>query len=134
MTSTTCKRNSELSFLSSDSYYSYSGSDAKELASQVSALTPVPVPYSPPFNWGMVGTVLSAFMILSLLARLSLPILLNRWNWAVITIGTILVMTSGFMFVRIRGMPYQTKDATMLAGYQNQLGAEIWHMSFICEF
>jgi len=107
------------------------GSDPEELAHQISTFTPRPIPYKAPFNWGLILSVGSTLLAVVLAARLVLPVLLNRWTWAALTISTMLVMTSGFMFVRIRGMPYQTAEGTMVSGFQNQVGAEIWHISFL---
>ena len=44
-----------------------------------------------------------------------------------------LIMISGFMFVRIRGMPFRTRDHTMLPGYQNMVGAEIYTIASKCK-
>lgn len=38
------------------------------------------------------------------------------------------------MFVRIRGMPYRTREHTMVPGYQNQVGAEIYTVAFKCAY
>lgn len=43
-------------------------------------------------------------------------------------------MTSGFMFTRIRGMPYVGHDGSWIAGgYQNQFGQEVQVVSMICK-
>lgn len=110
-----------------------SGNDALEFAVQMSNYTPVPIPYKAPIDWGLVVSAIAALLLCTLAARLVLPVIQNRWTWALIVISTMLVMTSGFMFVRIRGMPYRTKDHSMIPGYQNQVGAEIWTVSFKCK-
>ncbi|KAL5511853.1 OST3 [Sanghuangporus vaninii] len=106
------------------------GNDAKEFAAQMSNFTPVPIPYRVPIDWGLVLSVASTLIIFALAARLVFPVILSRWTWAIITISTILVMTSGFMFVRIRNMPYRTREHSMMPGFQTQVGAEIWTVSF----
>lgn len=111
----------------------YSGHDAKELANQLSPFTPVPIPFREPINWGLIITIMTTTVTVALTARLVYPVIFNRWTWAVITISTMLVMTSGFMFVRIRGMPFRTKDHTMVPGFQNMVGAEIWTVASKCE-
>ena len=71
-----------------------------------------------------------------MLARFILPILMSRWTWALITIGTSLIMVGGFMFVRIRGMPYvaggQNGAELISPGFQNQYGIEVQIIAFIC--
>ncbi|EJD06042.1 dolichyl-diphosphooligosaccharide-protein glycotransferase [Fomitiporia mediterranea MF3/22] len=106
------------------------GNDAKELALQLSNFTPVPIPYKVPIDWGLVLSVIASLTLFALTARLLFPVILSRWTWAFVTISTILVMTSGFMFVRIRGMPYRTREHSMMPGFQSQVGAEIWAVSF----
>ncbi|KLO10678.1 dolichyl-diphosphooligosaccharide-protein glycotransferase [Schizopora paradoxa] len=109
--------------------FSNYGYDAKELATLMSQFTSVPIPYRVPIDWGFVLTFGATVLSCAVAARLILPVLVNKWTWAAITISTMLVMTSGFMFVRIRGMPYRTAEHTMVPGYQNQVGAEIWTVS-----
>lgn len=61
---------------------------------------------------------------------------MSRWTWAFLTIVIILVMTGGYMFVRIRGMPYVaggSNGAVLIArGFQNQYGIEVQIIAFIC--
>jgi len=60
------------------------------------------------------------------------PIVQNKWSWATVTISTSLVMTSGYMFTRIRNVPYNGGDGNWIAaGYQNQFGQEVQVISFI---
>ncbi|KAF8275003.1 oligosaccharyl transferase subunit OST3/OST6 family [Lactarius quietus] len=101
------------------------GYDAQPLAQQLSAFTPVPIPYRPPINWTMWGV--GAFFVLSgvLAIRFLAPVLRSRWTWATITVLTSLVMTSGYMFTRIRGMPNTAPDGSWIAqGFQSQYGQE----------
>lgn len=104
---------------------------------QLSRHTPVAIPYRPPPNYALIITTIVSLLSLAAVARFILPFLMSRWTWAFITIGTILVMTGGFMFVRIRGMPYVTggsNGAVLVArGFQNQLGIEVQIIAFICE-
>ena len=110
----------------------HSGFDAGPLAEQLSVYTPVPIPYKAPIDWAKYGTAVGVGLIILSGIRVFLPVLRSRWTWAAGTVLTSLVMTSGFMFVRIRGMPYRT-DVTMLHGYQTQVGAEIWTVAWTCE-
>jgi len=62
------------------------------------------------------------------------PVLKSRWSWAFVTIVTSLIMTSGYMFTRIRGVPYVGADGGWLAGgYQNQFGQEVHVIASVCE-
>lgn len=100
---------------------------------QLSNYTPTPIPYRDPIRWDMVGQALITVTVLALSARFILPVLTNRWTWSTVTLITILVMTSGFMFVRIRGMPYRTVEHAIARGFQTQYGAEIWIISTKCK-
>lgn len=63
-----------------------------------------------------------------------MPILHSRWVWAGVTVITSLVMTSGFMFTRIRGVPFNGRNGDWIAaGYQNQYGQEVQVITIICE-
>ncbi|KZT67725.1 hypothetical protein DAEQUDRAFT_745980 [Daedalea quercina L-15889] len=108
------------------------GFDAGPLAEQLSHYTPIPIPYKAPIDYSRVASGL--FVLLSFVAALRFisPILKSRWTWAVITVLTSLVMTSGFMFVRIRGMPFNGPNGAWVAGgYQTQYGQEIQVVSMI---
>jgi len=102
------------------------GFEPEPLARQLSDHTPVPIPYKAPIDFARLGaialTVLSSLLSLRFIA----PILKNRWVWAAGTILTSLVMTSGYMFTRIRGVPYTGNNGEWIApGYQNQFGQEV---------
>ncbi|KAI9510904.1 hypothetical protein F5148DRAFT_1298248 [Russula earlei] len=102
-----------------------SGLDAQPLAEQLSAFTPVPIPFRPPVDWTKWGTVLFFALSGALSFRFVAPVLRNRWVWAIITVFTSLVMTSGYMFTRIRGMPMAAPDGSWIAqGFQTQYGQE----------
>jgi dolichyl-diphosphooligosaccharide---protein glycosyltransferase subunit 3/6 len=78
----------------------------------------------------------SSLLAFVVVARSILPILQSRWTWALLTIGTSLVMVGGFMFVRIRGMPYIAaghNGAQLIApGFQTQNGIEVQIIAFLC--
>ena len=113
----------------------YSGFDAGPLAEQLSQSTPVRIPYKAPIDWSKYGTAIGFGMILLSGVRLFLPILRSRWAWAVGIVLTSLIMTSGFMFVRIRGMPQIGANGQWIApGFQSQFGQEVQVVSFICEY
>ncbi|KAI8998550.1 oligosaccharyl transferase subunit OST3/OST6 family [Trametes punicea] len=108
------------------------GFDAGPLAEQLSQYTPVPIPYKAPIDWSRIGTAAGVLLIVASCIRVLLPVLRSRWIWAAGTVLTSLVMTSGFMFVRIRGMPQSGGNGQWIApGYQNQFGQEIQVVSFI---
>ncbi len=110
-----------------------SGYDAEPLAEQLSQHTPVPIPYSPPIDWTKYGTFLGIALIAITTLRFISPVLKSRWTWAIITILTTLIMTSGYMFTRIRGVPYSGGGGQWIAGgYQNQYGQETQVIAMIC--
>ena len=112
---------------------SLSGFDAGPLAEQLSQFTPVPIPYKTPINWPRIGTTIGVLLIIASGIRAFLPVLRSRWVWAAGIVLTSLVMTSGFMFVRIRGMPQSGANGQWIApGYQNQFGQEVQVVAFIC--
>ena len=109
------------------------GFDAAPLAEQLSHYTPVQIPYKPPFDYSRIATGLFALLSLVAALRFVSPILKSRWTWAAITVLTSLVMTSGYMFVRIRGMPYTGPNGAWVAGgYQSQFGQEVQVVAMIC--
>ncbi|KZT09427.1 oligosaccharyl transferase subunit OST3/OST6 family [Laetiporus sulphureus 93-53] len=114
------------------SYDFSQGFDAAPLAEQLSQYTPIPIPYKPPFNYARAGGFLLSTLFVVAAIRFAYPVLQNRWTWAVGTILTMLVMTSGYMFVRIRNMPYNGQNGQWVApGYQNQFGQEIQVVAMI---
>jgi oligosaccharyltransferase complex subunit gamma len=101
------------------------GFDPQPLAEQLSAFTPVPIPFRAPIDWAKWGTVVFFILSGALSIRFLAPVLRNRWTWAAITVLTSLVMTSGYMFTRIRGMPTTAADGQWIAqGFQTQYGQE----------
>jgi oligosaccharyltransferase complex subunit gamma len=113
---------------------SRSGFDPQPLAEQLSSYTPVPIPYKEPIDWFYWGTLVFGGVLFSIALPFMLPILLNRWTWAAVTIITALVMTSGFMFTRIRGVPYIGSNGEWISGgYQNQFGQEVQIIASICK-
>lgn len=111
-----------------------SGFDAGPLAEVLSKFTPIPVPYKDPIDWARMAVTAIGILGAALILRFISPIVQNRWLWAVFTVATILVMTSGFMFVRIRGVPYTGGNGQWVAaGYSNQYGQEVQAVAFICK-
>ncbi|KAI0797905.1 oligosaccharyl transferase subunit OST3/OST6 family [Abortiporus biennis] len=108
------------------STYDFSnGLDAGPLAEQLSIHTPVPIPYKAPFDWSRWGTFIGVALLSLASIRFIAPVLKNRWTWAIGTVLTVLVMTSGYMFTRIRGVPFSGGNGQWIApGYQNQFGQE----------
>jgi oligosaccharyltransferase complex subunit gamma len=79
------------------------------------------------------ATIAATLLIAVTVIRFISPILKSRWVWAIGTVVTILTMTGGYMFVRIREMPYTGGDGGWIAGgYQNQFGQETQVVALIC--
>jgi len=105
--------------------FSY-GYDAEGLVAQLNRYTPIPIPYNAPIDWARWGTFAALGLATLLTIRIIWPLLSNRWTWAVFSILTSLIMTGGFMFTKIRGMPYTGHNGeTVAAGFSNQYGQEV---------
>ncbi|KDR81638.1 hypothetical protein GALMADRAFT_239708 [Galerina marginata CBS 339.88] len=108
------------------------GFEPGPLAEYLSKYTPVRIPYKDPIDWARwittaIGVLGSAFLL-----RFISPLVQSKWTWAAVTVTTSLVMTSGYMFTRIRGVPYSGGDGNWIAsGYQNQFGQEVQVVAFI---
>lgn len=100
------------------------GFDALPLAEQLSNHTPIPIPYKAPFDWARWGTFGALVLLFVVTIRFIAPILQNKWTWAVGTILTSMIMTSGYMFTRIRGSPFTAGGSWIAPGYQSQYGQE----------
>lgn len=112
-----------------------SGFGAEQLAHQLSSHTPVPIPYHAPINWAAWITFGSSLLALALTIRFFAPILRSRWTWAIFTVLVVLIMTSGYMFTQIRGMPMTAANGQWIAsGFQSQYGQEVYAVSALCEF
>ncbi|KAF8910946.1 oligosaccharyl transferase subunit OST3/OST6 family [Gymnopilus junonius] len=108
------------------------GFEARPLADYLSKFTPVPIPYKDPIDWASWITIVIGVLGSLLCLRFIAPIVQNKWFWAAGTVITSLVMTSGYMFTRIRGSPYNGGDGSWIAGgYQNQFGQEVQVVAFI---
>ncbi|KZS99246.1 oligosaccharyl transferase subunit OST3/OST6 family [Sistotremastrum niveocremeum HHB9708] len=109
--------------------------DPKSFSEGISRFTPVKIPYKPPTDFKPIVSAIVAILTLSLGYRVALPLLLNRWFWAILSIGSSLIFISGFMFVRIRGNPYVAAGSGgaqwIAPGYQNQFGMEVQVVAFI---
>ncbi|KAG5727997.1 Magnesium transporter protein 1 [Termitomyces sp. T112] len=111
----------------SPSKYDFSnGFDPAPLAESLSKHTPIPIPYTDPIDWTRYILLATGGLGFLVLLRYISPVVQNRWTWAIITISTSLVMTSGYMFCRIRGMPSSGGNGNWIAaGFQNQFGQEV---------
>ncbi|KAF9053704.1 oligosaccharyl transferase subunit OST3/OST6 family [Hymenopellis radicata] len=108
------------------------GFEAGPLAAQISNHTPIPIPYTAPIDWGRWATFIAGFLGFLSVLRFIAPILQNKWTWAVGTILTSLIMTSGYMFTQIRNVPYTGANGQWIAaGYQNMYGQEVQVISLI---
>ncbi|KAF5380810.1 hypothetical protein D9615_003969 [Tricholomella constricta] len=102
------------------------GFDAGPLAESLSKHTPIPIPYRDPINWARYFTIATGVLGLLVTLRFISPIIQSRWTWALVTVAVSLVMTSGYMFTRIRGSPFIGNDGNWVAaGFQNQFGQEV---------
>ncbi|KAJ7449828.1 hypothetical protein FB451DRAFT_1146605 [Mycena latifolia] len=112
---------------STPSKYDFShGFEAEPLAQHLSNHTPIPIPYTAPFDWARWTTIASGLLAFAVALRFVAPILQSRWTWAIITILISLIMTSGYMFTRIRNSPFLGGDGSWIAGgFQNQFGQEV---------
>ncbi|KAG6900883.1 hypothetical protein C0993_010001 [Termitomyces sp. T159_Od127] len=111
----------------SPSKYDFSnGFDPAPLAESLSKHTPIPIPYTDPIDWARYILMLLGGLGFLFVLRYISPVVQNRWTWAILTIGTSLIMTSGYMFCRIRGMPSNGGKGNWIAsGFQNQFGQEV---------
>jgi len=110
------------------------GFDARPLADFLSHHTPVPIPYREPIDTTRVAllSILALSLLLSL--RFAAPIFQSRWTWAIAIVLTSLIMISGYMFTRIRSMPYVAPGGWIAPGFQSQYGQEVHVVAFICTF
>lgn len=115
--------------------YVFSGFKAGPLADFLSNYTPLTIPYTDPIDWSRYITIAAGILAALLTFKFISPVLQSRWTWAAGTVIISLVMTSGFMFTRIRGVPFIGGDGNFIAGgHQNQFGQEVQIISFICKF
>ena len=113
----------------------FRGFEAGPLAEHLSKYTPIPIPYTEPVDWSRYITIATGILSALLAVSFLSPIIQNKWTWAAGTVIVSLVMTSGFMFTRIRGVPFTGGNGDWIAqGYQNQFGQEVQVVSFICKF
>lgn len=115
------------------SKYDFSnGFEAGPLAEQLSRHTPIPIPYKAPFNWSRLVAFAALIPIVALVFRFIAPLAKNRWVWAAGTVLVSLVMTSGYMFTQIRGVPFSGPNGAWIAqGYSNQFGQEVQVVSML---
>jgi len=112
----------------------HSGFDAAPLAEHLSRLTPIPIPYKEPIDWAKWGMTAGIVVIVGALLHALAPILLTRWTWAFFSVVLMIVMTSGYMFTRIRNSPWVGQGGAWIAGgFQTQYGQEVQVIAFICE-
>ncbi|KAG5634644.1 hypothetical protein H0H81_001282, partial [Sphagnurus paluster] len=102
------------------------GFDAGPLAESLSRHTPIPIPYKAPIDWTRYITIATGVLGSLVALRFISPIIQSRWTWALGTIAISLVMTSGYMFTRIRSSPFTGGGGNWIAaGFQNQFGQEV---------
>jgi len=108
--------------------------DAMALAEFLSRSTPSPVPYRLPPNYALLFSASTTVVGLAIAAKFFWPvfawILLSKWTWAVGCLVSSLIFTSGYMFTRIRHVPFaqNSRDGPqwISGGYQSQYGAETY--------
>jgi oligosaccharyltransferase complex subunit gamma len=115
--------------------FMYRGFDAGALVDFLSKHTPIAIPYTEPVDWSRYITMATGLLSTLLAVKFLSSVTHNKWSWAAGTVIVSLVMISGFMFTRIRGVPYTGGNGNWIAqGYQNQFGQEVQVVSFICKF
>ena len=113
----------------------FRGFEAGPLAAFLSKHTPIAIPYTEPFDWSRYITIATGILSAVVAASFLSPVIQSKWTWAAGTVFVSLVMVSGFMFTRIRGVPYNGGNGNWIAqGYQNQFGQEVQVVSMICRF
>ena len=93
----------------------------------------MPIPYRAPIDWSKYVIYALGSLALVVTLKFIKPLLQSRWVWGLITVLTTLTMTGGYMFVRIRGMPYTDGANWIAGGYQNQYGQEVQVIAMICK-
>jgi hypothetical protein len=114
--------------------------EAGALAEHLSRSTPIKVPYRTPPNYALIITSTVSIFGLAFLAKFFWPLfaffVLSRWTWALACILSSLIFTSGYMFTRIRHMPFaqNTRQGPqwIAGGYSNQFGAETYVIATLC--
>ncbi|TFL07636.1 oligosaccharyl transferase subunit OST3/OST6 family [Pterulicium gracile] len=108
------------------SKYEFSqGFDPLPLAQHLNSHTPVPIPFKAPIDWNKYATIAFGFLAFATFLRYAQPVLQSRFTWGIITVISIVVFTSGFMFNRIRNTPWAgPKGASVAAGFQTQYAQE----------
>ncbi|KAF9052647.1 oligosaccharyl transferase subunit OST3/OST6 family [Panaeolus papilionaceus] len=107
------------------------GFEPAPLAEFLSKYTPVTIPYSAPIDFSRWITMAAGGLGAIVFLRFLFPIVNNRWSWAAGVVITSLVMTSGYMFTRIRNVPFTGPNGNWVAaGYQNQFGQEVQVVAF----
>jgi oligosaccharyltransferase complex subunit gamma len=87
----------------------------------------------------IIGTaVLGVVTFGATAGHLVLPIIQNRNLWAAISLISVLLFTSGYMFNQIRKVPYVAGDGKggisyFAGGFSNQFGAETQIVAAMCE-
>lgn len=113
----------------------FRGFEAGSLADFLSKHTPIAIPYTEPVDWSRYITIATGILSALLAVKFLSPVIQSKWSWAAGTVIVSLVMTSGFMFTRIRGVPFTGGNGNWIAqGYQNQFGQEVQVVSSICKF
>ncbi|KAG8689008.1 oligosaccharyl transferase subunit ost3/OST6 [Ceratobasidium sp. 395] len=109
--------------------------DPSTFSRELSKHTIVPVPYTTPPNYAFMANIAAVVLLGGLAARFAYTYLgdfiFSRWTWALGVVLTMLTFTSGYMFVKIRGMPMTVRGQWMAGGYQNQYGMETNVVSII---
>ncbi|QRW00286.1 magnesium transporter protein 1 [Ceratobasidium sp. AG-Ba] len=102
--------------------------DPLTFSREVSKHTIVPIPYRAPPNYALWANLAAVVVLGGLATRFAYTYLgdfiFSRWTWALGVVLFMLTFTSGYMFVKIRGMPQTGRGQWMAGGYQNQYGME----------
>lgn len=122
--------------------FNRAGFDGDDFAEWMSNERGIAVTYSKPIPWKLLATVAATGATAAALVIFLAPKIGfftgSKIIWEILTLGTVIVMCSGYMWNQIRGAPYSGVGAGgkveyFAGGFQNQFVAETQIVSCICE-
>lgn len=122
--------------------FNRAGFEGDDFAEWMSNEKGIAVTYSKPIPWKLLATVAAsgataAAVVIFLAPKIGF-FTGSKIIWEILTLGTVIVMCSGYMWNQIRGAPYSGVGAGgkieyFAGGFQNQFVAETQIVSCICE-
>lgn len=119
------------------------GFEGSDFAAELSATLGTKVPYSKPLPWRLIAAGVAAMAVAGTLVMLfagHVSVLASsKALWQLVSLGTMVVMCSGYMWNTIRTPPYVMmgpagKVEYIAGGFQNQYGAETQIVAAICAY